>query len=338
MFSTLLSRDEVDDNDVYAQRLPEKLLCRSCWKVVREFAGTFLQSYKVIIERSSRDYTMGPSRDTSDDSHIRRLSSESANGDFEAPSSSHHKRQQGLVERNGHLDPTQRLIYLCLLGFSVLSALTGLALLLVWVNKYSTVKGIGIDGPGKLANLHPIMMYIFMVSLNMYAVLVYRTHYSSPKQRLKWTHAVISGVNIVMSVLGVLAMVRAHDISGLANFYTLHSWIGVTTNIFYMLQFVSGFVAFLRPGMAQHRRAALMPWHRLAGALILVLAALSAITGITELVIFKDKDNYATFAPITFIANFAGLSVVLMTSISIYLLTANKWRRPNLPEEEPLKR
>lgn len=280
---------------------------------------------------------MASSKVSNDDSHIRRLSSESQ-GDYEAPTGSHHKSQQSSARRNGHLDPKQRLIYLCLFGFSVLSALSGLTLLLVWVYKYSTVKGIGIDGPGKLANLHPIMMYIFMVSLNMYAVLVYRTHYSSPKQRLKWTHAIISGVNIVLSLLGVFVMLKSHWIMGIANFYTLHSWIGATTNVFYLTQFISGFIAFLRPGVAQHYRAALMPWHRLAGALILVLAALSAITGITELVIFKDKENYGNFAPITFIANFAGLSVVVMTTISIYILTASKWRRPNLPEEEPLKR
>lgn len=218
------------------------------------------------------------------------------------------------------------------------AALAGLSLLFVWMYKHKKVPGIGLSDPDQLANLHPIMMYLFMVSLNMYAVLVYRTHFRRPKEQLKWGHAIISGVNIVMSLLGVIAMYISHNIKGQANFYSLHSWIGVTTNGFYLSQFALGFVAFLRPGMAQHIRATVMPWHRFMGATILVLAALAAITGMAELVIFQGMADYTTFKPITFIANLAGMSVVLMTGLAIYLLTAPQYLRPRLPEEEPLKR
>lgn len=242
-------------------------------------------------------------------------------------------------EISGHHDPQQRRIYLALFGFSLTCAMTGLGLLVVWMYNYRAVTGIGLSNAGQLSNLHPLMMFTFMVSLNMYSVLIYRTHYSEPKERLKWSHAVISGANIVMSLLGVFAMLKAHLMTGIPNFYSLHSWIGALTNAFYLSQFALGFLAFMKPGMAQHRRAVIMPLHRLFGATILVLAALAAITGIAELVIFQDKDgSYSKFKPITFIANFAGISVILMTATTIYLLTAPKYLRPRLPEEEPLKR
>lgn len=240
---------------------------------------------------------------------------------------------------NGHYDPKQRRIYLVWMRLSCLIALTGLALILVWMYKYKAVSGLGLSDANQLANLHPVLMFTFMISLNMYAVLVYRTHFSSAKEKLKWTHAIISGLNIVMSLLGVLAMVKSHWLKGIPNFYSLHSWIGVLTNGFYLAQFVAGFVAFMKPGLSQHRRASLMPWHRFIGAAILVLAACATLTGILEQVIFQDKDGlYSKFTPITFIANFAGICVVLLTAITIYLLSAPQYLRPNKAEEQPLRR
>lgn len=241
---------------------------------------------------------------------------------------------------SGHHDPKQRRIYLAILAFSIANALLGLTLILVWMLNYRAVTGFGLSDKGQLSNLHPLLMYIFMVSLNMYSILIYRTHYDQPKQRLKWAHAILSGANMVMSLLGVAAMYKAHLLSNLANFYSLHSWIGALTNGLYLSQFIFGLIAFLRPGtMSAQRRAQMMPWHRLLGAMILVLAATAAITGIAELVIFQDQNGaYQKFTPITFIANFAGIAVVMMTAASIYLVTAPQYLRPPLPEERSLKR
>lgn len=242
-------------------------------------------------------------------------------------------------KENGHHDPKQRLIYLGLFGVSLISATTGFLLLVIWIFNYRPVTGLGISDAGQLANLHPLMMYLFMVSLNMYAILIYRTHYSLPKMQIKWTHAIISGGNIVMSLLGVFVMVKSHWMKGIPNFYSLHSWIGVLTNAFYLTQFIVGFIAFLAPGLTQHRRASLMPWHRVGGAALLVLASAAALTGILEQVLFQDKEGaYSKFTAITFIANFTGISIVLMTTVTLYLLTAPRYVRPRLPEEEPLRR
>lgn len=240
---------------------------------------------------------------------------------------------------SGHHDPKQRTIYLALFCLSASSAIVGFILILVWMFNFRAITGIGISNAGQLSNLHPVLMYLFMVSVNMYAVLIYRTHYDQRKDSLKWAHAILSGGNIVMSLLGVIAMIKAHNMAQIPNFYSLHSWIGLITNVFYIMQFISGFVAFMKPGLAQNRRTSLMPWHRFAGTATLVLAATAAITGITELVIFQDKEGvYSKFTHITFIANFAGICVVLMTALSVYLLTAQQYLRPRLNEEEPLKR
>lgn len=293
------------------------------------------------------DVTIKASTDSSDSANIG-LASEDNSARLEGGTSTSQQRSAQMMTsngqlvnkaENGHHDPKQRLIYVSLFGISLVSAVTGFVLLVVWMFNYRAVTGIGISSAAQLSNLHPLMMYLFMVSLNMYAILIYRTHYSLPKDRLKWTHAILSGGNIVMSLLGVFAMLKAHWLAGIPNFYSLHSWIGALTNGFYLTQFLVGFVAFLRPGLTQHRKAALMPWHKLAGAALLVLAAMAAITGIAELVIFQDKDGvYSKFTPITFIANITGISIIIMTAISLYLVTAPQYMRPRLPEEQPLKR
>lgn len=240
---------------------------------------------------------------------------------------------------SGHHDVKQRRIYMAIFSFSIVNALVGLVLILTWLLNYRPTIGFGFNNREQLANLHPLLMYTFMVSLNMYSVLIYRTHYSQPKERLKWTHAILSAANIVMSLTGVAAMFKSHLMGNMPNFYSLHSWIGALTNVFYVTQFTAGFFTFLKPGLTKQIRATLMPWHRLAGALILVLAATSALTGITEMVIFQDQGGaYHSFKPITFIANFAGVCVIFMTAASIYLLTAAQYRRPPLPGEPHSKR
>lgn len=240
---------------------------------------------------------------------------------------------------NGHLNPRQRRIYLILLSACISMALIGLTLLLVWMFKFRGVTGLGLSDADQLSNLHTIMMYTFMISLNMYSILIYRTHFMLTKERLKWTHAILSGLNIVLSLLGVFAMLKSHWMKGIPNFYSLHSWIGSITNAFYLTQFITGFITFLKPGLAQHRKSKIMPWHRFAGSMILILASCAAITGMSELVIFQDKDGlYSKFSPITFIVNFAGISTIIMTTITIYLISAPQYRRPRQAEEEPLKR
>lgn len=216
---------------------------------------------------------------------------------------------------------------------AIFFAALGLALLLTWMFFYRPVTGIfDLTDSVQLANLHTVMMYTFMISLNMFSILVYRTFYFKTKTSLKWSHAIISGLNIVMSLLGVFAMLKSHWLKGIPNFYSLHSWIGSLTNAFYLLQFSFGFITYLKPGLGQTIRQQSMPWHKLFGSFILVLAAAASITGMLEMILFQDKGDYAQFKPITFIVNFAALCVIIMTTIAIYLVQSKDYVRRQFDE------
>lgn len=237
---------------------------------------------------------------------------------------------------SGHHDQKQRFIYKLVFTFSLIWALVGLITIAYWMLKLRG--GVGFTDAKRLNNLHPLLMYIFMVALNMYAVLIYRTHFDRSKPLLKWLHAGFMAISTGASFVGIYAIFEAHALNNIPNWYSLHSWIGTFTMTLFVLQFIAGFVAFLKPGLSMSTRAMLMPWHRLAGAMLLVLASAAALTGITETVLFQGISDYSSFKPITFIANFSGVSLIFSAAGVIYLLTESSFKRPNLSEEEPLKR
>ena len=71
------------------------------------------------------------------------------------------------------------------------------------------------------------------------------------------------------------------------SFHSLHSWMGITTVILFLMQWVCGLVTFLFPGLASHLRASYMPAHVFFGLLIFVFACATALLGITEKAIFS---------------------------------------------------
>lgn len=255
----------------------------------------------------------------------------------EGPTRDREVAARSALSQNGHIDERKRMRYLIIFTISMFISLTGLGLILVWIFKLRPKPGLGFSDSDQLTNIHPILMYTFMGSLNMYSVLVFRTHYDKPKGFLKYLHAGIMGSALLSGILGVVCIFIAHQMANGSDWYSLHSWIGTFTLSLFLCQFLVGFWAFLKPGLALSNRIAIMPWHRFNGAILLVLASLSVITGIAEFALFAGSD-YKKFGPITFVANSAGMCVVLSALGLGYLLTEPSYKRPHLSEELPLKR
>jgi cytochrome b-561 len=67
------------------------------------------------------------------------------------------------------------------------------------------------------------------------AILVFKT-VDGDKTYQKAVHLTLNGVAVLVALVGVAAAFKFHLDNNFDNFYSLHSWFGITTIIFYFVQ------------------------------------------------------------------------------------------------------
>ncbi|XP_066249432.1 transmembrane ascorbate-dependent reductase CYB561 [Euwallacea similis] len=185
-------------------------------------------------------------------------------------------------------------------------------------------------------NWHPFFMILGMVFLYSQAILIYRTGRNIPKMRLKILHGTLHLLAFIFSVIGLQAVFDSHNLAEppVANLYTMHSWIGLMTVIIFSIQFASGFITFLYPGLAMSIRKAVMPIHVAVGTGAFIMGLISCITGLTEKAIWALDNKYADFVSEAFVFNFIAVALVLYGLLVLYLVTETTYKRNPLPEDE----
>lgn len=204
--------------------------------------------------------------------------------------------------------------------------------------------GFAWDGSVLMFNWHPVLMVTGMVVLYGAASLVYRLPQSwgGPKLPWKLLHAALHLVAFVLTVLGLVAVFCFHNTGKIANLYSLHSWLGITTVFLFACQWCLGFSVFLLPWASVWLRTLLKPIHVFFGASILSLAIASVISGINEKLIFSLKNAthpYSALPSEAVFANCTGMIVVAFGLVVLYVLLASSWKRPEpgiLTDRQPL--
>ncbi len=74
-----------------------------------------------------------------------------------------------------------------------------------------------------------------MPVLSYAAILVFKT-VDGDKTYQKAVHLTLNGVAVLVALVGVAAAYKFHLDNKFDNFYSLHSWFGITTIIFYLVQ------------------------------------------------------------------------------------------------------
>lgn len=157
------------------------------------------------------------------------------------------------------------------------------------------------------------------IILSILAILHYRTFRHNKKQNLKIQHAFIHGYVIVLTLLAACTAIISHVYGSppIANFYSLHSWLGVVTIVMFLfqvniiynwikiiiinrhvlshfvnsflicimytsLQFIIGFISYLYPGISIKYREVVMPYHVYFGVFSFVLAVITTVLGFSE--------------------------------------------------------
>ena len=98
----------------------------------------------------------------------------------------------------------------------------------------------------------------------------------------------------ILGCFGIKAVYDSHSLAQppVPHTYSLHSWVGLLTTSLALAQWSLGLVTFLLPGLASHLRTFLLPIHIFSGLTIFILAAATALMGITEKAFFRLGDHY----------------------------------------------
>lgn len=148
---------------------------------------------------------------------------------------------------------------------------------------------------------------------------------SAPIMTVKIAHAAFHSAAIVFIVLGLAVEFIAHQHNDEANLYSLHSWIGMTTIIIFVGQFIFGFICFLKPSLNGQFKALYMPIHVFSGIFCFILAIVTCLVGLNQNARFII--NYNELPAQGFLINFIGMMLIVYGAIVVYLVTKQKFKR-----------
>ncbi|RDX87860.1 putative ascorbate-specific transmembrane electron transporter 1 [Mucuna pruriens] len=190
-------------------------------------------------------------------------------------------------------------------------------LVLVWLLHFREGVAFRSSNPAKIFNLHPLLMVIGFILVGGEAIMAYK---SVPEKRrtVKVVHLLLHLIALVAGVLGIIAVFKSKKEAGLADMYTLHSWLGMSAICLFGLQYMLGFFTYFFPGAEMSSRATLLPWHRFMGMVIFLLAVATAEAGLVQyfqyLGLFRSREALivnSTGLLLFLFALFVALSVIL---------------------------
>ncbi|EFJ20085.1 hypothetical protein SELMODRAFT_109639 [Selaginella moellendorffii] len=198
------------------------------------------------------------------------------------------------------------------LAINHLLGIAALGLVCVWCGNVRG--GLLWNSPNKdlLFNFHPVLMIAGFVFVHGQANLTYRTLTGSRNYK-KAIHFLAQGLALVLGAVGFLAALKFHNDRGIDNFYSLHSWLGLTTMTLFVTQWTVGFVSFWYPGGSTAARSSILPWHIFSGIFLYTLSLVTAETGLLEKLTFLQTSKaIERFGRESTLVNSLGLILVLL--------------------------
>ncbi|GFZ21372.1 hypothetical protein Acr_29g0005340 [Actinidia rufa] len=159
---------------------------------------------------------------------------------------------------------------------------TTLSLLLVWLLHYREGINLDSDNASRVFNVHPFLMFFGFIFFAGEAAMAYKTVQAERKVQ-KFTHMLLNLIALVLGIVGIHAAFKYHNMINLKHMFSLHSWIGMGTLCFFILQWLFGFTMFMFPRSSNSstRERGLL-YHVCAGRALLYMAICAAETGLME--------------------------------------------------------
>ncbi|XP_017970738.1 PREDICTED: probable transmembrane ascorbate ferrireductase 4 [Theobroma cacao] len=214
-----------------------------------------------------------------------------------------------------------------LLFFARISGLVVAALVLSWalLFKSSFIPRSSFSSQEDLiyAVLHPLLMVIGFILISGEAILIHRWLPGSRNLK-KSVHLCLQGLALGSGVFGIWTKFHGKD-GIVANFYSLHSWMGLICVCLFAAQWLVGFLSFWHRGEVRMTRAKILPWHIFLGLYTYGVAVATAETGLLEKLTFlQTRRNLSRHCPESMIVNSLGLGLVLLCGIVIFTAVSPK--------------
>ncbi|XP_008853468.1 cytochrome b reductase 1 isoform X1 [Nannospalax galili] len=223
--------------------------------------------------------------------------------------------------------------FLGLLVSALLVGFLSVLFALVWVLHYR--EGLGWDGGSLEFNWHPVLAVTGFVFIQGIAIIVYRLPWTwkCSKLLMKSIHAGLNAVAAILAIIAVVAVFDYHSVQRIPHMYSLHSWVGLTAVILYVLQLVLGLFIFLLPWAPLSLRAVVMPIHVYSGLLLFGTVIATVLMGVTEKLFFvlKDPTPYHSLPPEGVFTNTLGLLILVFGALIFWIVTRPQWKRPKEP-------
>ncbi|XP_071940939.1 transmembrane ascorbate-dependent reductase CYB561-like isoform X2 [Antedon mediterranea] len=201
--------------------------------------------------------------------------------------------------------------------------------------------GFAWDGSSQEFNLHPLLMVIGLVYMYGQAIMVFRVFNKESKVVIKTMHLLTQIFGFICACIGLKAVFRNHNVNGIANMYSIHSWAGIVVFTLFTCQLLFGFLFFFFPKASESLRKSYLVVHRFFGIAIFVGAIGVACMGLLEKLGFQypndAEEPYSTLPTGAMIGNFLGLMICLFGGLVAFIVTHSDFKRVDEPVDEEVR-
>ncbi|GMH19652.1 hypothetical protein Nepgr_021493 [Nepenthes gracilis] len=209
-------------------------------------------------------------------------------------------------------------------------AIVGAVFVLVWCIHFRGGFAWVATNKSLIFNNHPALMLIGFIIIGGQAAISYKS-LPLKKEVKKIIHLGLHAVALVLGIVGIYAAFKYHNESGIANLYSLHSWLGIGVIVLYAIQWIYGFAIFFYPGGSEGLRGGSLPWHVLFGVTIFSLAIGNAALGFLEKLTFLENSGLAKYGPEAYLVNFTAIATILYGAF--VLITVYSAGEPPAPDD-----
>ncbi|KAM1102464.1 hypothetical protein ACFX2I_011099 [Malus domestica] len=205
-----------------------------------------------------------------------------------------------------------------LLFFARISGLAVAALVIFWAFSFKS-SFLPHSSPQEdqgliYSALHPLFMVIGFILISGEAILIHRWLPGSRGLK-KSVHLCLQGVALASGIVGIWTKFQGKK-GMVANFYSLHSWMGLICILLFGAQWLMGFLSFWHRGEVRAVRLRVLPWHIFLGLYTYGLAVATAETGLLEKLTFlQTKRNVSKHCTESMLVNSLGLGLALVSGI-----------------------